>query len=822
MRKELNPSLYGFKVINNELFFDCDGVIHLGGKNPKRYANLMEILNHLRETYCKNIAAMFMHLDTKEQNWIARELEAINHPNFDLTPEEEIKYFQLLQDSETFDQYLGKKFTQTKRYGLEGSEAAMIGMDKMFETIAKSGYSNVVIGMPHRGRLNFMTGLLNYPPHMIFHKTRGHSEFPPGIFGTGDVLSHLGTTATVTKYGQPIKISLMNNPSHLEAIDPVALGKTRAKIDDGKQAVCVMIHGDSAFSGQGIIMETLGLENLPNFSTQGTIHVIFNNQLGFTTPKEFTRSTRYSADIGKMIDTPIFVVNGEKIGDIAKVMDIAVRYKDKFKKDVIVEIVGYRKHGHNELDEPGFTQPFMYKIIRSRPSIVQKYAQDLIERKILTQQDIEVSKTKYEEKLNQEYNLKVTDASSAPYYQGNWKGFESLARLQKSIESGYDIDELTKFGIQSVTVPKHFSIHPRLTKYHIEPRLDAVKNDKPLDWATVEAMAFGSIVKDGFKLRLSGQDVGRGTFSQRHLVFANQDTTEHYCTLEPLGKFSIVPSPLSELAVLGFEYGYTLDDPKNLCIWEAQFGDFSLNAQTIIDQFICSGEEKWNMQSSIVMLLPHGFDGAGPEHSSCRIERYLQLCNSKIGKPDESTNMYVINPTTPANYFHALRRQILFNYRKPLIVAGPKQLLRHEKAVSKKSEMGPGTRFHPILVESNFNATSVILCSGKIYYELAAEREKRGVVVDIIRLEELNPFPYELLSEHLSKYKKLKNFRYVQEEPENQGAFYFVKPRIAGIEDALKVRMEYVGREASGVPATGISSVHKKEVEKLFNEAFSQ
>lgn len=801
IRRELNPSLYGFKVINNELYFDCDGIIHLGGN--KRYANLMEIMKHLRDVYCGNVGSVFMHLDTKEQYWIARELEG--SVNTTLTKEEEIRYFKLIQESESFDQYLSKKFPTTKRYGLEGSESIMIALDKLFETLSKDNIDNLVIGMPHRGRLNIMTALLNYHARNMFRKIKGLSEFPEGLTGTGDVLSHLGTS-TVLNYHKPLKVSLLNNPSHLEAINPIALGKTRAKIQNGENSACLLIHGDSSFSGQGIIMETLSLANLPYFTTNGSIHLIVNNQLGFTTTKEHSRSSRYSGDIGKMINAPLFVVHGEKIQDIISVIDIATRYRNKFKKDVIVEIVSYRRHGHNELDEPMFTQPFMYKIIKSRSSIVDLFGRSLMESNKITQQEIEEFKKQIEQKYDDELK-KVEQGPEDVYFKGNWKDMTFKQNVENP-ETGYSLSNLEEFGFTSVSYPKHFTVHPRLLKYHIESRVEAIKKKQGLDWATVEAMALASMINDGYHLRLCGQDVGRGTFSQRHLVIANQESTEQYNTLEkiPNGKIEIVPSPLSELAVLGFEYGYTIQSPKNISIWEAQFGDFSLNAQTIIDQFIVSGEDKWMLQSGLVMLLPHGYDGNGPEHSSCRIERYLQLSNSSIHN-DQHPNIYIVNCSTPANYFHVLRRQILTNYRKPLIVVSPKTLLRNPKCVSTIEELGPNTKFQPILTNGIKNPKQIILC-GKISYEIDVKDTL------IIRIEELYPFPLKELENEISKCKTNK-IAWVQEEPENQGCYYHVKLNMLQLEKKLKFSLEYIGRESCSSPATGITMIHKKEIETI-------
>lgn len=848
IRRELHPGLYGFKIISGDSYFDCDGIIQLGAKNPKRYATMMEILEHLRGVYCQNVGAIFSHLETKEQNWIARELESsVLPPGSQPAPNDKealSHYLNLITESEIFDQFLAKKFPLVKRYGLEGSEGLMILLDGILKEFGNQKLSNLIIGMPHRGRLNIMSCLFGRKPRTIFHKMRGNSELPLEWGLSGDVLSHLGIT---TQLSNGITVSLLNNPSHLEAINPVALGKTRSKISCfGKNAGCLLIHGDSSFTGQGIVSESFSLANLPHFTVRGTVHVVLNNQLGFTLTKDNARSSRYSADLGKMIDAPIFVVHGEKPDDLARISKLIVNYREKFKKDVIVEIVAYRRHGHNELDEPAFTQPFMYQIIRARPSFISLYEKQLLENHVIGMEEVAAFKKEQNDYLDSEF--KAASESSIDveekFFVGNWKDMkhpEDLSNIN-GVSTGYDESLLKEIGLASVALPKGFAVHSKLLKAHIEPRVESLQEGNHLDWPSCEALALGSLVKDGFNIRFCGQDVARGTFSQRHLVLVDQNTGEELNTLranikDRKGDIEIVPSPLSELAVLGFEYGFSIDSPNNLAVWEAQFGDFTFNAQTILDQFIANGESKWNLMSSIVLLLPHGMDGNGSEHSSAKIERFLQLCDGCINEDSmvqKNVNMFVVNCTTAANFFHVLRRQMAGTFRKPLIVISPKTLLKSQKPMSSLKEMGPGTSFKPVLPDNGFKGNSetlehVMFCTGKIYYDLDDERVRRKLEkkINIIRLEELSPFPFQALEKELQRLgvaKKSIRFSWIQEEHENQGAYVYTLPRIQRVLKHMGQQtqaVDYIGRRPLSSSAVGIALLHKKEVQKLMTDAFS-
>jgi probable 2-oxoglutarate dehydrogenase E1 component DHKTD1 len=686
--------------------------------------------------------------------------------------------------------------------------------------------------------------MLNFPPRAIFHKIKGHSEIPEELFGIGDVLSHLGISTSVD-FGEahPLKVSVLNNPSHLEAINPVAMGKARAKRLQGKNTACVLVHGDAAFCGQGIVSETFCLSNLPHFTTDGTVHLILNNQLGFTTPSIHYRSSRYSGDVGKMVGAPIFAVNAEKIDDVIRVMKIAADYRNLFKKDVIVELVAFRRHGHNELDSADFTQPKMYKQIRSRSMFPSIYGEQLVAENIVTQEDIKRIRTERDAFLEQEHKS-VDSYKPGKFFLGDWEGIKQAADFSKlSIPvTGLDMETLKKIALQSVTIPESFHVHERLKGFHIKKRMDTIEKNEPVDWATAEAVAFGSLLLEGYNVRLSGQDVARGTFSQRHLEFVDQDTEDRYTPLQHLqgkkGNLEVVTSPLSELAVLGFEYGYSINNPKNLVIFEAQFGDFWPNAQTIVDQFIASGEDKWCLSSGITMLLPHGMDGAGPEHSSSRIERFLQMCDSAVQETttegiQRRVNMCVVNPTTPANYYHALRRQMLRTFRKPLIVISPKTLLKKREAVSSLEDMSGDSKFRPVLPDtydhSKSQPTRIMFCSGKLFYDLVDKRAELKLQdkLVILRLEQLNPFPFEELKQELSRLSlnNVKDWVWIQEEHENQGAYLFVAPRLNNLikqvtNDNTAGLLKYIGREPSAASAAGYKKLHEYELNKFMTAAF--
>ncbi|KAG9489910.1 hypothetical protein GDO78_005691 [Eleutherodactylus coqui] len=684
---------------------------------------------------------------------------------------------------EEFDHFLSTKFSTVKRYGGEGAESMMGFFYEMFKVCSFSEVTDVVIGMPHRGRLNLLAGLLKFPPEVMFRKMRGLSEFPGNSQAIGDVLSHL-TSSVDLDFGsnKTLHVTLLPNPSHLEAINPVAVGKTRARqqsllegdyssdssAQPGDKVVCLQVHGDASFSGQGIVAETFTISYLPHYRIGGSIHLIVNNQLGFTTPSDRGRSSLYSSDIGKIVGSAVIHVNGDCPEEVVKATRLAVEYQRLFRKEVIVDLLCYRQWGHNELDEPFFTNPAIYKIIRSRKSVPDVYAENLISDGLLTAEEVGNIKTTFYSKLNDHLANMTLYTPPPTNLQDNWSDMVEPSARITTWDTGIPADLLKFIGAKSVEVPEEIKMHSHLLKTYAQSRIQKLQEGTKLDWATAEALAFGSLLCQGFHIRLSGQDVGRGTFSQRHAMVVCQETNDTYVPLNHImsdqkGFLEVSNSALSEEAVLGFEYGMSIESPKLLPIWEAQFGDFFNGAQIIFDTFISGGEAKWLLQSGIVILLPHGYDGAGPEHSSCRIERFLQMCDSTEGGVDcDTVNMCIVHPTTPAQYFHLLRRQMIRNFRKPLIVASPKMLLRYQAAVSSLEDMAPGSTFKPVigdLAADPKSVSTVILCSGKHYYALAKRKEtlgEKGHTFAIIRLEELCPFPLESLQHEMGKYPKAK------------------------------------------------------------------
>eukprot|EP00761_Pharyngomonas_kirbyi_P013892 gb/GECH01013921.1/.p1 GENE.gb/GECH01013921.1/~~gb/GECH01013921.1/.p1 ORF type:complete len:928 (+),score=206.49 gb/GECH01013921.1/:1-2784(+) len=828
---ELNPAAYGLHQHKGPI--SVDGFLSIGGKNSRPQATVDEITEHLRQVYCGKSTMQVDHLSvSKEYQYLCRQFEASLYR--ELPSEEKKRILKLVTESEIFDQHLHKKFPTVKRYGLEGSESMIVAMDYAMRSLNQSGVGNVVVGMPHRGRLNLLANVLGFPVRGIINKARGGSEIPEGSDSSGDVLSHL-YTSTDLDYGsgQPLRVSLLPNPSHLEAVNPVAMGKAKSKILEGDDAACILVHGDAAFTAQGIVSESFTLSNLKKFGVNGTIHIVVNNQLGFTTPADYGRSSRYSADIGKMVSAPIFHANADHPEEVAKVMEVASAYRQKFKKDVIVELMGYRRWGHNELDEPAFTQPKMYEKVRSHPSSPQLYSSRLVDQGIITQEDYQKIRDKHSDFLKSESEASESYKPEKRHLQGKWNEMKEPKDVNECKDTGADTKLLEDIGYKSIEVPNGFNVHERLKRFHIRARREKLDKQDPIDWATAEAMAMGSLLMDGYNVRISGQDVARGTFSQRHFVMVDQETEERYVPLKHLperkGRLDVALSPLSELAVLGFEYGYSLDNPNNLAIWEAQFGDFANGAQVVIDNFIASGEDKWLLQSGLVMLLPHGLDGGGPEHSSGRPERFLQLASGNVNTNEEfqnNVNMHVINPTTPANYFHALRRQMHRSFRKPLIVMSPKAILKHSSAVSSLNEMAPGTKFQPVLSDSIAEQQpdaieKVAFMSGKLYYDLAKEREKRGINnVALIRLEELSPFPYHQIESEIAKYPNASKMLWVQEEHENLGGYLYAQPRLQRfIKDGMN--FSYVGRSAAAVSAVGLAQIHKKEIQAIHDGVFS-
>ncbi|KZT69995.1 2-oxoglutarate dehydrogenase, E1 component [Daedalea quercina L-15889] len=856
----LNPRRYG--LLDDARKYDVNGIVWTrpvgsAADVPEEWT-LGAITQHLRDIYVGRIAYEYMHSPSKnERLWFSHMLEAQVPAQAVLGTGEKKRIHALLVRSETFDQFLQLKFPNLKRYGLEGGESMLPALDALFASAARAGVENIVLGMPHRGRLNLLTDLLQYSSAALFHKIKGGYEIPEDLGASGDVISHLVASPSLEYDGAkaPLRVSLLPNPSHLEAVNPIALGKTRAKqfallkqlirsgmspdeCFPGDKVMCVQLHGDASFTGQGVVMEGLSLSNLPHYTVGGTVHIVLNNSIGYTTPASSAHSGLYSSDIGKMINAPVLHVNGDYPEDVVRAVDVAFKYRNHFRKDIIVDLLVYRRWGHNELDEPSFTQPLMYEKIRSRNSVPVLYEKQLIAEKVLSEEAADGVRTSYKSFLVSESET----ADSRPAVnadtvmpQGSWNGmvWPASSGAVRDPETGVDRETLLSVGRASVTVPDGFEIHSRL-KRHVNSRLRALEKGSGIDWATAEAMAFGTLMLDGYDVRISGQDVGRGTFSQRHAMLVNQRTEDVIvplnAQLECEGRLELANSSLSEFAVMGFEYGISWERPDILPIWEAQFGDFFNGAQVIVDTFVSSAETKWLRQSGITLLLPHGLDGAGPEHSSSRLERMLQLTNDNHEFDERSTasnvNMHIVFPTTPAQYFHLLRRQVARNYRKPLVVASPKGLLRLPAASSSLSDLEVGTRFQPVLDDISVEKAKVkrVLClTGKLYYELASERERlRAVNVALIRIEELSPFPYSRLANVLSRYQAATEFAWIQEEPRNQGAWPHISERINTVLQYLAHPnpLSYIGRASDAVPAPGISRIYAMQRQTILGKAF--
>ncbi|KAF8069209.1 dehydrogenase E1 and transketolase domain-containing protein 1 [Lyophyllum atratum] len=864
----LDPKRYGLSDDSKK--YNVNGIIWtkpLGqSHSSEEWWTLREITRHLRSVYVGRIAHEYMHSPSKtERLWFSHLLESESLPSSDEPPitivnaEMKRRIHELLARSEVLDNFLQLKFPNLKRYGLEGGESMIPALDSLFSSASNGGIQHIILGMPHRGRLNLLTDLLQYSPTALFNKIKGNFEIPEELGAEGDVLSHLVASPTLN-YGtaNPLKVSMLPNPSHLgkppphqKAVNPVALGKTRAKqyallktspedCELGDRVMCVQLHGDASFTGQGVIMEGLGLSNLPHFTSGGTVHLVVDSpSIGYTTPASNARSSLYCSDVGKMINAPVLHVNGDYPEDVVRAMDIAFQYRKYFRKDIIVDLLVYRRwcvHIHNELDLPGITSPLMYEHISARRSVPQIYEEKLKAEEILTETDIADVRSAYKSHLDTELSKVASFVPQASMLEDQWKGIVWPASKEAEFdpETGVDQETLVKIGRASVAVPDGFEVHPKLHR-HIKNRLKSIESGSGVDWATAEALAFGSLMLEGNDVRISGQDVGRGTFSQRHAMLVNQKTEGVIVPLndelEAPGKLELANSSLSEMAVLGFEYGTSWERPNILPIWEAQFGDFFNGAQIIIDTYVVSSETKWLKQSGMVMLLPHGLDGAGPEHSSSRIERMLQLSDDPyVPNPDNApsnVNIHVVFPTTPAQYFHLLRRQLKRNFRKPLIVAGPKGLLRLSAAASSLSELGEGTRFQPVLDDPIVDPSQVkrvVLVTGKLYYDLIKERETSSAKdsVAFVRLEELSPFPFAELAKTLERYTRATEYFYLQEEPKNQGAYAHVKSRIGGVFEGMgyEGKLEYRGRKESAVPAPGVGRLYAVQQKAVIQAAF--
>ncbi len=825
---ELKLESYGFTEsdLDKPLFFD--GV--LGLENP----TLRQVMAKVKETYCGNVGVEFMHIQHPDQkSWIQERVEnTLSTARVDGVDKLEI--LKNLVAADSFERFLHVKYPGAKRFGLEGGESLIPSLNFLIERASKQGVEKIVFGMAHRGRLSVLANVLKKPFHKIFAQFQGGDVDPKSVQGSGDVKYHLGFSSVSEVNGKQIKLSLMPNPSHLEAVNPVVLGKVRAEQEaagdkNHRRIMSVLIHGDAAFAGQGLVAETLELSALKGYRTGGTVHVITNNQVGFTTSPPHSRSSPYSSDMAKAIQAPVFHVNADDPEAVVWITRLAVDFQRQFAHDVVIDLVCYRRHGHNEIDEPSFTQPLMYKAIATHPSTVKIYADYLIQSAKIEPSIVQNIISTYEremrqelEGLNEETTKKII--SSSDWLQGVWQHIQppnNKNPLQDMTpETGVSQAVLKEVGNVLATIPENLIVNQRLLRL-INTKKQLIDSGQDIDWATGEALAFGSLLVEGRRVRLSGQDVSRGTFSHRHSVWVDQETETKYIPLNHLNdhqsRFEVIDSPLAEASVLGFEYGVSLADPEVLVLWEAQFGDFSNGAQVIIDQFIASGECKWNRLSGLVMLLPHGFEGQGPEHSSARLERYLQLC--------AESNMRVVNCTTPANYFHALRRQLCGETRKPLIVMAPKSLLRHKLAVSSFAEMETGTTFTPVFGDKIIKqsaAKRVVICSGKIYYELLQEREALELQdIVLVRLEQYYPFPEEPLVDCLKPYANCEFF-WCQEEPMNMGAWTFLDRRFDQILRRIgskQTQFYYAGRVPAASPATGNSKRHEAEQMQLLQDA---
>jgi 2-oxoglutarate dehydrogenase E1 component len=781
---------------------------------------LRDLVTALRDTYCRTIGVEYMHIqDSVIRSWLQVKMEPRrNRP--DMAQRQKIRILMELHFAELFEKFLHARFMGQKRFSLEGAETLIPILDAIAEKAADEGVRELVFGMAHRGRLNVLANVMHKPYEEIFSEFEDNF-LPMSIDGDGDVKYHLGfSTDRTSARGNHIHLSLTPNPSHLEAVNPVVEGRTRAKQqhfgDRGRSlGIPVLIHGDAAFAGQGLVAETLNLSQLPGYRTGGTIHIIVNNQIGFTTSPSDARSTVYCTDVAKMIEVPIFHVNGEDPEAVVYAAELALEFRQQFHKDVVIDMYCYRRHGHNEGDEPAFTQPLMYAKIQERPTLSEVYTEQLIMRGDLTVDETQAIVHEFQAKLQGSLQT-VRSEPPRPVgmrgYSGHWKGL-SRQYSHAPVPTGVAIERLDQISHGLTSWPEGFAPHPKLVKL-LEARAREMADRKPLDWATAELLAFGSLVLEQTPVRLSGQDSRRGTFSQRHAVLYDVNTGEPYYPLLHLAPaqapFTVYDSLLSEAAVLGFEFGYALDSPEELVLWEAQFGDFANGAQVIIDQFISCCYSKWQRDSGVVLLLPHGYEGQGPEHSSARLERFLQLC--------AEDNMQVCYPTTPAQHFHLLRRQVRRTFRKPLVVMTPKSLLRNKRAVSPVEDLTTG-HFQEVLDDPAADpgrVRRIVLCSGKVFYDLLERREAAGINdVALVRLEQFHPFPSEQLQRVLGRYRKAQVCVWAQEESHNMGGWFFVEPLVR----ALGADIHYVGRDSSASPATGSRQVHLREQKELVEAA---
>jgi 2-oxoglutarate dehydrogenase E1 component len=834
--EELDPRSYGFTDS------DLDRPIFLDHVLGLEFGTLRQMLAILQRTYCQTLGVEFMHIsDPQQKGWIQERIEGPDK-EISFTREGKRAILNKLVEAEGFEKFSDLKFTGTKRFGLDGGESMIPALEQIIKRGGALGVKDIALGMAHRGRLNVLAHVLGKPHRAIFHEFKGGSSSPDDTDGSGDVKYHLGASSDREFDGNKVHLSLTANPSHLEIVNPVVLGKTRAKQDqlgatpeDRTNAMPLLISGDAAFAGQGVIAECFGLSGLRGHRTGGSVHFIVNNQIGFTTYPRYSRSSPYPSDVAKMIEAPIFHANGDDPEAVVFAAKIATEFRQKFQKPVVIDMFCYRRHGHNEGDEPMFTQPLMYKAIAAHPTTLEIYSKKLIAEGVVTQGEVDKMKSDWRARLDAELEASVSYKSNkADWLDGRWAGFKvaEMSDDPRRGNTGVELAMLHDIGGKITTVPQGFHLHRTIQRF-LESRRKAIETGEGIDWSTAEALAFCSLLLEGHRVRLSGQDSERGTFSQRHSVLIDQENENRYTPFNYIrpdqARYEVVNSMLSEEAVLGFEYGYSLAEPNALTMWEAQFGDFANGAQVIFDQFISSGERKWLRMSGLVCLLPHGYEGQGPEHSSARLERYLQLC--------AEDNMQVANCTTPANYFHILRRQLKREIRKPLILMTPKSLLRHKRVVSKLDEMGPGSAFHRLLWDDaqalpgekiklvdDARMRRVVLCSGKVYYDLYEEREKRGIDdVYLLRLEQLYPVPMKALIQELSRFKGAEVV-WCQEEPRNMGGWHFIEPYIEWVLNQVggtERRPRYAGRPASAATAVGVASKHLAQLKAFLDDALS-
>jgi 2-oxoglutarate dehydrogenase E1 component len=835
LHPELDPASYGFTEADLDRLIFLDNVLGL------EKGSIRQIADILRRTYCSTIGVEFMHITDPEQKaWVQERIEGPDK-EITFTPEGKKAILNKLIESEGFESFLNVKYVGTKRFGLDGGESMIPALEQIIKRGGQLGVTDIVFGMAHRGRLNVLANVMAKPFSAIFHEFQGGSSTPDEVEGSGDVKYHLGSSSDRVFDGNTVHLSLTANPSHLEIVDPVVLGKARAKQDqkgdkERTSVLPLLIHGDAAFAGQGVIAECFGLSGLKGHRSGGSIHFIVNNQIGFTTSPLWARSSPYPSDVAKMIEAPIFHVNGDDPEAVVFAAKVAMEFRQKFKKPVVIDMFCYRRFGHNETDEPSFTQPLMYKKIGAHDNVVTLYGKRLITDGTITEPEFDAMKAAYRKNLDDA--LAVASgykANKADWLDGRWAGMKAAADQDDARrgQTGYPIEKLKEMGLKLTKLPKSFKPHKTMTRV-LDARRKMIEDGSGIDWASAESLAYGTLLSEGFKIRLSGQDVQRGTFSQRHAVLVDQETEKRYTPLNHLvreqqTKIEVINSMLSEEAVLGFEYGYSLAEPNALVLWEAQFGDFANGAQVIFDQFISSAERKWLRMSGLVCLLPHGYEGQGPEHSSARLERFLQMC--------AEDNMQVANCSTPANYFHILRRQLKRDIRKPLVIMTPKSLLRHKRCVSTLEEMGEQSSFHRILWDDaeflksekiklvkDDKIRRVVLCTGKVYYDLYDEREKRGLNdIYLMRVEQLYPWPHRVLAQELARFPKAE-FVWCQEEPLNMGAWAFAQANLERVLDFIKVknpRPRYVGRPASASTATGLMSRHLKELKAFLDEAMA-